>query len=78
MAPRGSMVACMAPALDMASCSWTWASGGGAQGRGDASNGHQRIVSGLSLYGSRRLPKGMGQFSIVIRWPLGNDRGVFS
>ena len=54
------------------------ASGGGAQGRGDASNGQAKIVSGLSLYGSRRLPKGMGQFGIVIRWPLPIDRGVFS
>ena len=30
-------------------------------------NGPVQFVSGLSLYGSRRLPKGMGQFSIVIK-----------
>ena len=30
------------------------------------------------MYGSRRLPKGMGQFSIVIKCRVRNDRGVFS
>ena len=38
----------------------------------------QRTVRRLSLYGSRRLPRGMGQFSIVIKCMLTNDRGGFS
>ena len=50
----------------------------GGQSRGGASNGKTKTMRRRSLYGSRRLPRGMGQFSIVIICRVRNDRGVFS